>query len=250
MESQKYRSQLSTNPPLTLYPGIAAVGTNLSLSGLWNPSGLVGYWNFEEGTGSSTIDQSGNGNTGSWAGTPAGNNATYYTGGKVGSYAGYFDGGSDYVNIPQTSTLNPTAAITVTAWINIQQLPSAYGPVIMGGGTLGSSYFLGFYSGGTPFAARIGSSFISVSPSSLSLNTWLFIAMDFQANGPFMLVKNGIVIASTTSSFGNIPYGTDPTTIGRLDYASYYFPGLIDDVRIYNRALSAAEIQALYNAQK
>src|SRR5664280_2570413 len=61
MESQKYRSELSTNPPLTLYPGIAAVGTNLALSGLWNPNGLVGYWNFEEGSGSSTIDQSGNG---------------------------------------------------------------------------------------------------------------------------------------------------------------------------------------------
>src|ERR1039458_2261266 len=79
MESQKYRSQFSTNPPLTLYPGIDAVGTNLALSGLWNPNGLVGYWNFEEGSGSSTIDQSGNGNNGTWSGAPAGNNSTYYT---------------------------------------------------------------------------------------------------------------------------------------------------------------------------
>jgi hypothetical protein len=38
--------------------------------------------------------------------------------------------------------------------------------------------------------------------------------------------------------------------IAKSLYNGYYFPGLIDDVRIYNRALSAAEIQALYNAEK
>ena len=90
MESRKYRSQFSTNPSLTLYPGVDALGSNLALSGLWNPSGLAGYWNFEEGSGSSTLDQSGDGNNGTWVGTPSGNNGTYYTAGKVGKYAGAF----------------------------------------------------------------------------------------------------------------------------------------------------------------
>ncbi|HEX4104548.1 MAG TPA: type II secretion system protein, partial [Candidatus Paceibacterota bacterium] len=59
MESQKYRAQLGATPAITGYPGVAAVGTNPSLSLLYNPSGLVGYWNFEEGSGSTTLDQSG-----------------------------------------------------------------------------------------------------------------------------------------------------------------------------------------------
>src|ERR1039458_6626450 len=116
MESQKYRSKFSTNPPLTLYPGVDAVGTNLALSGLWNPSGLVGYWNFEEGSGSSTVDQSGNGSTGTWHGTPAGNKGTYYTGGKIGSYAGYFDGSDNVVNF--TSPPPASGDRTISAWIN------------------------------------------------------------------------------------------------------------------------------------
>jgi hypothetical protein len=78
-----------------------------------------------DGSGSSTIDASGNGDNGTWNGTAAGTNSTYYTGGKVGNYAGAFNGSNDYVNLGNPSSLQVSNAISVTAWIQLTTLSSA-----------------------------------------------------------------------------------------------------------------------------
>jgi prepilin-type N-terminal cleavage/methylation domain-containing protein len=78
-ESQKYLLQYELTPPIKDYPGVLASGNNLTISQLYSPTGLVGWWPLEEGNGSTTVDASGNGNTGTWSGTPIGNNNTYYT---------------------------------------------------------------------------------------------------------------------------------------------------------------------------
>src|SRR3990167_1519720 len=77
--------------------GAITKGTDLTLSPLFNPSGLVGYWKFAEGTGTSTADSSGNGNRGTWGGT-----GSHWVTGKVGN-AGQFNGTEDYVSAPYTS---------------------------------------------------------------------------------------------------------------------------------------------------
>jgi prepilin-type N-terminal cleavage/methylation domain-containing protein len=252
MESQQYRGQLSTNPPLTLYPGIEALGSNLSLSGLWNPSGLVGNWNFEEGAGSSTIDQSGNGNNGTWIGTPAGNNGTYYARGKVGHYAGAFDGTSTYVNVPLVSSGTITTnTMTFTAWIDSFAAQNNYTGVIFS--RLGS-YALGVevHSPGNTLSYTWNATFGWNSGLTIPNSQWSFVAIVITPVNAVGYLGSGDSLSSSINSLANPSQALNKSFRIGDDSNSplYYFNGLIDDARIYNRALSVAEIQALYNAQK
>src|SRR3990167_8862308 len=74
-------------------------------------SGLVGYWNFDEGSGATVADSSGNGNNGTLSGGP-----TWVTG-KVGSGALSFDGTNDYINIPSSALYDFAGDFTVSAWV-------------------------------------------------------------------------------------------------------------------------------------
>jgi hypothetical protein len=76
-------------------------------------NGLVGYWSFNEGAGTAAMDSSGNGNTGTLINGPT------WVSGKSGT-ALSFDGADDYVEIPETQSLNLSSALTVSAWINNQ----------------------------------------------------------------------------------------------------------------------------------
>ena len=100
MESQKYKLGGSNDiigPDGATLSTIYAKGSNLSLEPLdYGDTSLVGLWSFNEGMGSSTYDWSGNGNTGTWNGTPTGTSG-YYSPGKIGPWAGAFDGSTNYV---------------------------------------------------------------------------------------------------------------------------------------------------------
>src|SRR3990167_3059837 len=80
-------------------------------------SGLVGYWNFNEVSGTTAADSSGNGNNGTL--TPTAGGPTWTTG-RIGNGALAFDGVDDQVNIPDSSSLAdlPNGAFSVSAWIN------------------------------------------------------------------------------------------------------------------------------------
>src|SRR3990167_283101 len=84
-------------------------------------SGLVGYWNFDEGSGATVADSSGNGNTGTLTNGPT------WTTGKIGQ-ALSFDGSNDYVDAGTGSSLNLASSLTVSAWIK---------PDTFGGGSYG-----------------------------------------------------------------------------------------------------------------
>jgi prepilin-type N-terminal cleavage/methylation domain-containing protein len=249
MESSKYRSQLNANPPVGLYPGIEAAGTNLALSGLWNPTGLVGYWNFEEGSGSSTIDQSGNGNTGSWSGTPAGNNSTYYTGGKVGSYAGDFNGSNDYVTASGSSMNNwgPTGQ-SVSVWFKMNAAMGQFTRLIEKATNTEWAIFVTAGTNSLTVQTVSGGNILFVTPSGYYDGNWHFLVMTYSSGAVVTLYIDGL---KTNQAISTIPSTqTGILNIGRFGGGGYNWNGLIDDVRIYNRALSAAEVQALYNAQK
>jgi prepilin-type N-terminal cleavage/methylation domain-containing protein len=252
MESSKYRSQLNANPSQMLYPGIAAVGTNLALSGLWNPNGLVGYWNFEEGSGSSTIDQSGNGNTGSWHGIATGTSG-YYSAGKVGPWAGTFDGSTDYVQIPNASSLTGMSQITMSAWVYRIGDGSAVGRGIVV--SKDANYLEGAGPGGGANGQVCASLFLNgvqywqcFGGYSGANGSWRHIAVTYDGATEIMYLNGQSVYAHTWNQ--TLITGTTTLRIGQFTGGGAGFNGLIDDVRLYNRALSAAEIQAIYNAQK
>jgi prepilin-type N-terminal cleavage/methylation domain-containing protein len=246
MESQKYRAQLNANPPQTLYPGIDAVGTNLALSGLWNPTGLVGYWNFEEGAGSSTVDQSGNGNAGVWSGS-----TPYYTSGRVGSYAGQFNGTDDVVTVSSSNTLNITQAVTIAGWVYWRGMPDTAIHRIVDKNT--KNYTLAIY--GSNNATNPDKLIFAINNFTIgayatfpvSTNNWYYVVGTYDGTAARLYINGSF--NSQGAGIANIQTSALPLTIGWAG-TGINFNGLIDDVRIYNRALSAAEIQALYNAEK
>ncbi len=239
MESQKYKTQLEDSPTLTDYPGVDAEGDDLALSALYNPSGLAGYWPLDEGSGSTAKDESGNGNNGTWNGTTP----YYTTSAKVGAYAGNFNGSNDQVEL----TNSGSSSYTITAWFvgagllglgNIAGSTGRYVTVNASTGNIAISTWGGGYGvSSTQFDVNIGS--------------WNFIAIE-----PGEVYVNGV---GQTINFGNL-FDEAPGNMsigGNYDYGGNgwnfvngAWDGRINDVRIYNRALSAAEIQAIYNAEK
>ena len=242
-EGQKQKLALGNNPLVPDFPDLMAAGTNLTVSPLYDSQGLVGYWPLNEGSGTIAIDQSGNGNNGTWAGTQAGTSG-YYSAGNNQSYAGYFDGSTDYVNVATSSNL-PTADFTIAAWVNRSSSCN--------GGSYCNVFATNYIrmdtvpnSSQINFASALGG---SLNPSGLTNETYDFLVGEIAGTAASFYV-NGQLVASgtmnvTTTVVARI--GMDGLSgIGGYDP----FPGTIQNVRFYNRALSSAEIMALYNAGK
>jgi hypothetical protein len=255
LESQKYKTQFEVNPQNPLFPGVVEKGNNLALSELYNSNGLVGYWPLNEGSGTIAIDQSGNNNNGTWSGKPSSPNSTYYGAGKIGNYAGWFDGTDNYINVPSQSSLMPTGAFTVSAWIKASYATTTYFGLVTkyaasGCGTGSCGYDLGSYSNHlATFNVRSGSngnSSDAYSSGVIDNGAWHFVAGVFTGS-QVLTYSDGVAGTSVSWSYPSAS-SSAPFNIGSR--AGRSFGGLIDDARIYNRALSQAEIQAIYNAQK
>jgi prepilin-type N-terminal cleavage/methylation domain-containing protein len=229
LESQKYLKQylLTSNTD----PTRIAQGSNISL--VSQSEGLVGYWPMDEGNGSTTVDQSGNGASGVWTGTATGTKG-YYSAGKIGSWAGTFDGTSTNVTIANVPgvTLN-----TVSAWV---YLTSAVGAseIINDNITQNHRFIISngnsIYDSGTTVSVTF------------PLNTWTLVSATYDG-ATIKIYMNGALVGSGANSK---PISSGVTYIGSAAVNYQVFSGLIDDVRLYNRALSAGEIQAMYNAEK
>ena len=195
------------------------------------PVGMVGWW---PGDGT-TADLAGF-NTGTWHGTTA------YAGGEVGQAFG-LDGGS-YVEVPSTSALSPTGAITIDAWVNTS-VTNATGRIvnkITAGG--GDGYLLDLLGGQLRLIVDGGT--VTGSTTLLSGVTY-HVAGTY--DGSTMTVYVNGVGDGTSSHSGAIPTNSLPVRIGADSTGSAnLFTGWIDEVEIFNRALSASEIKAIHDA--
>jgi prepilin-type N-terminal cleavage/methylation domain-containing protein len=251
LESQKYKTQYGNTPQTSYFPEVISGGTP-TLSALYNPSGLVGYWPMDEGSGSTTIDQSGNGANGTWSGAPIGNNGTYYAGGKVGTYAADLDGSSDQISVTSSTALQGAAnGGTISAWVNEASSSPALGAIFDYGGTGGSNGLVlwGTTTGSNKAELQYGyggSNTATIFSGTLSINTWYFITATWGSIGGRLYV-NGMLQGSVASS--SEVTALSPMYIGSQN-STRYLAGAIDDLRTYNRILSPAEIMALYNTEK
>jgi formylglycine-generating enzyme required for sulfatase activity len=216
-------------------------------------SGLVAYWPMDEDTGSLIGDSSGNGNYGNIYG------ATWTIG--ISGSALSFDGIDDYVQCQYPGPIG-TSSRTVTFWAKANSLPSGFSAVAMSYGgnptTSGSDFKpeLNFNSEGV--AISVSRSYISYDATVID-NTWHFysFALPDLPNPTVddcIVYQDGIELTSVNGSV-NIDslintHGDYPIKIGRYSYDSSgdpnYFIGEIDEMRVYDRALSPEEIQALY----
>ena len=189
--------------------------------------------------GTTWTDLSGNGNNGTLTLGPT---FSSVNGGSLS-----FDGTDEYINFTSDSNLLPTAGLTVSAWfkttvadkwlVTKTSNPSVDGYYIDCNG----SGFMGFVVNG-----------ISVStPSVITTGFWINIVGTWTPSTSILMYQNAIQVASNTTS---IPASIiDPSftlEIGRRYSAADYWNGNISQVSIYNRALTAQEIQQNFNATR
>jgi four helix bundle protein len=224
-------------------------------------SGLVGYWTMD-GTdtnwGTNTMtDRSGNGNTGTITNMST---TTSPTIGKIGQGLS-FDGGNDSVNISNESNFDfeRTNTFSVSAWVyrNTNSGPHTIVSKRLNGGNFPGWYFSARNGGNVldvVFRDSLGNSFTTSSVSDHFLpRAWDHVVFVYNGNSSNTGVRiyiNGVDDTSSGSGTVSVSILNDNNLIIGVDPpgASDYWPGKIDDVRIYNRALSATEIKQLYNA--
>jgi len=197
---------------------------------------LVGYWKFDESGGTAAADSSGYGNHGTLNGVPQ------WVTGKLGG-ALDFDGSTDYVEIPHNPSLSITDAITIAAWTNMRANASGEMAIVSKGGwaandlpyelteTPGDVIFWQFYDD----AGRD-----TCSPSSPPVSEWHHITATYDGK-IFKCYIDG-VLGEEWAYVGKMPQNTASVTIGRRSRGGTFFNGMIDDVAIFNHALSAEEI--------
>lgn len=217
-------------------------------------SGLVGYWTMDgkdtNWTSNTMTDKSGRNNTGTMVNMST---TTSPVAGKVGQGL-QFDGVNDYINI--TQAVLPTSGTTEIAfWVKpaYQDTDQVWIHNFLSG-SQSVSFTVGQTSVGSGrFGVTVGNNAGHWLQSPMSSNTWHHVVVQISANSVDALYIDG---TPQTNLYGNTGFTVGvpatsgfSTTLGRqgLNNAAY-FSGSLDDVRIYNRALSASEIQQLYTS--
>lgn len=207
-------------------------------------AGPVARWGFQEGTGTTTTDASGNGNTLTLV------NGAAWAAGKNGSGIG-LDGINDYLNAPDSASLNISgSAMALSMWIKPGSVTGD--SVVLGKfrtATMSSPYYqYGLeLSGGRP-SFQIGTS-TGVRGASmdtaLPLNVWTHLAVVF--DGAQVRFYVGGAPAGTKPLAASITARTGLLRMGADADPWQFFKGTLDDVRIYGRTLTEAEVQSDMN---
>jgi hypothetical protein len=211
-------------------------------------TGLVGYWNFDEGSGTTAADSSGNGNIG----TLSGSTLPTWVSGKIGQ-ALHFDGSSSYVTTSGTpQTLNFSGPFTISVWEKADaNTAGMWVSKQSGGGSTGSGFSLSSSCGRSCSAVfSLYQSDGTAKSVSLFLNSYISAwnnILAYYDGSSMTLCINGIC-GTPVAVNGFLAAGSQILTIGKKSYTnSFYWPGTLDDIRIYNRALTAQEVLDVYN---
>ena len=210
--------------------------------------GLVAYWPMDEGTGTITYDASGDGNSGTLTNGPLWQSGS---GCKIGSCLSFNPASSQYINVNNSNSLN-VSNITMTAWIYLTSYscPADRGIIVNKEG----QYEWGIRCNAGNLDAAISPNWAWYGTTQVvPLNGWHFVVVTWDGSNQNYYIDGQLLQTYSLTNKGNITSGTGCLRIGARNgcgSATSFFNGLIDDVRIYNRALSASEIADLYNLTK
>lgn len=202
-------------------------------------SSLVGWWPLAEWDGGRANDLSGNDNHGTV------NGATQGTSGISGLTSYSFNGSSDYIDIG-TGVVNSGSPFTVSMWIRTDDNSSLSYAYAQHGSSV-SELNIGKSSSNNALVYLQNDSASWIQPEGDSIirtNTWYHLAV-VRGSNTLRIYLNTSLEASESMPGGS--YSTNDTDIARRPAdADFYWPGEIQDVRVYNRTLSQSEIQHLY----
>lgn len=221
-------------------------------------TGLVGWWKLDETSGASAADSSGSGNAGVLTNGPV------WTTSGMNNGALQFDGTNDYLDVGHVSQFDDTTNFSMGAWI----YPTRYGdptsPCGIKAGTLfdrdnldySQEFAFDIFGDGSQLVnAQIGATPSTIQiQTTIPLNQWSFVYIVMNTSAQtYTMYLNGVQAAQVSTSgktwsnpttYGDYIGGNDFQCGGNVDY----FQGTIDDFRIYNRALSAADVYTLYTS--
>jgi hypothetical protein len=198
----------------------------------------IGHWKMNDNAADTTVaDSSGNNHNG----TAQQNTNVLHTTGRIDG-ALTFNGTSDYAAI---GDIIGTGAYTKAAWVKPESSASTYSHNILSGKPSQAFWAPTWY--GNKLSAGHNSAWNQVQDSnSLTFGVWYFVAVTYDAAAQTLtLYKDGEVVdtGSTTT-----PQPLTELSIGRYDNTATYFKGSIDNVLLFDRALTSDEVAALYNA--
>ncbi len=245
----------------------AQIQSDMSQTLTGSEANLAAYLPLDEGSGITAYDLTANGNNGTLGGGVPANEPTWTAvtlAGLTGPNAALgspnptigaalsFNGSNNYVQLPATGFSNFSNGLTFEVWAYPTSVASYQRFFDFGNGAgsdnlllarSGTSNDLVFQSyNGTTAGALI------YAPNAIQLNTWQHFAVVLQPSGLVTLYKNGVAIGEGYSA---VPRNVNRTLnyLGHSNWSSDgYYGGRLDDVRVYNRALSATEIAASLNS--
>src|SRR5208282_2920375 len=212
-----------------------ALSTPIVWSFRSQPLGLIGEWQFNEGSGTTTADSTGNGFNGTLVGNVS------WTTGLVGPYALSFSGGHADVADNPILEFSSTQSWSLAMWVYVPSLPGAWQGVVEKSLGTGNQYGL-WISSNNQWTSQ--NSYADLYGPTVSTG-WSHVALVSDGSAQTMtMYVNGVSVAS---SFNWAADGTGDLYMGS-DQSGENFYGALDDVRLYNIALSSSQVQTLYAA--
>ncbi len=209
------------------------ISTDINLT-----KGLVAYYKFE----GNAKDSSGNGNDGTEHG------GVTYVDGVIGQ-AGSFDGIDDYILIANNDSLNITKAITMSAWVYIENYDDGWASILTKGDTSSMNSPYALLVQNRKLQIALNRNLLNLEETNVPDKKWTHITITWDGSIVRYFI-NGIE-ESETRNFNNSLNVIDGNLVIGKDApgATEWFSGKIDDLRLYNRALTEAEIKELYKQQ-
>lgn len=202
-----------------------------------NNLGLIGYWSMNEGTSTIATDFSGTGMHGTLTNMALASTTSGWAPGKQGNALG-FDGSNDYVETPTQSI---SGSITVSAWVHSSNFN--HNGFVIGKNPVNTQWEL-FFETPSTLKWRGGANENTTVCSIPTNNQWHHVVGKQTGTTGTLYIDGVVCDTGTLTAIGN---GGGTIDIGRFS-SGYYFNGKIDEVRLYNRALTDAQVTALYNS--
>jgi hypothetical protein len=222
-----------------MYYGNVSATDSGSLANVYG-AGIVGFWPFSEGAGTTTYDRSGNNNNGTLYNSPA-----WTAGGRYGNAISFTTAGANYVTSQNNVGITGAQSRSLSFWVKVASIAARNSFVSYGTGPDSTMFGTGSdYAGSNKlYFAGYGNDLVGTTV--LSNNIWYYVVITYDGslvsiylNGAFQI--SGAKTLNTTDS---------PISFAKQLAADWLFlDGLIDETRLYNRVLTVDEIASGYVA--